>query len=97
MVRWLYFETLDALSKWLEEVISLHERWGEREELDAYRETLKMVREFSGYLYSRKCFGYILAICPAERYLGVDVIALCKDGDTIRAVDVEEWLEYADL
>ena len=92
MVRWLYFEGREALEKWLEEVISLHEKHGHRYEVEEYGRVLKLARRFGEYIYSRKCFGYFLIISNH-----VDLIALCREGEVIQPVDVEEWLEYADL
>jgi hypothetical protein len=92
MVRWLYFEGMDALRKWLEEVIELHDKWRETDVSNEYRRVLKLAMEFKSYIYSRKCFGYMLILCERAR-----IVALCRDGDTITPVDVEEWLEYADL
>jgi hypothetical protein len=92
MVSWLYFEGADAFEKWVKEVISHHERWGHTDTAREYKKALKTVKRFNEYIYSRKCFGYILVICDH-----VDVIALCKNGEVIEPVDIEEWLEYADL
>jgi hypothetical protein len=92
MVSWLYFEGIDALRKWLEEVISAHEKLGHREEVEEYSRVMNIANEFSSYIYSRKCFGYMLVICDH-----VELIAMCKEGELIQPVDVEEWLEYADL
>jgi hypothetical protein len=92
MVRWFYFESIEALTKWIEEVINAHERWGEKDVSKGYREALKLIKRFDEYVYSRKCFGYFLLICK-----NIDIVALCRDGEVLKPVDVEEWLEYADL
>jgi hypothetical protein len=92
MARWHYFEDIGSLMKWLKEVIELHERWSEHDIARKYRYALKLAKRFEGFLYSSKCFGYLLMICSH-----VNIVALCRDGDTIKPVDVEEWLEYADL
>ncbi len=92
MVRWFYFEGRDALERWLEEVINLHEKYGHKYESEEYGRALRLIRRFGEYIYSRKCFGYLLLLCNH-----VDVVALCRNGEVIQPVDVEEWLEYADL
>jgi hypothetical protein len=92
VATWLYFENTQALAKWLEEVIMLHERWGHNDWAREYRDVLKIVKQFDSYVYSRKCFGYFLLICDH-----IVVVALCRDGEVLKPVDVEEWLEYADL
>jgi len=92
MARWHYFEDLGSLMKWLKEVIELHERWGENDIARRYRYAMRLARRFEGFLFSSKCSGYILVVCGR-----VGIIALCKDGDTVKPVDVEEWLEDYDL
>ena len=92
MARWLYFERADELEKWMEEVISMHERWGHTKWLKKYRRALDYVKRFTRHPYSLRCTGYILIIC-----YNIDVIAVCRDGETIQHVDVREWLEEHDI
>jgi hypothetical protein len=92
MVSWFYFEGIDALRKWLGEVIRVHKELHHKEEVEEYSRVLEIANEFGSYIYSRRCFAYMLVICDRTR-----LIAMCRDGEFIRPVDVEEWLEYADL
>jgi hypothetical protein len=92
MARWHYFEDLRSLMKWLKEVIEQHKRWNENDIARRYRYAMRLARRFKDFMFSSKCSGYILVACGRA-----GIIALCKDGDTIKPVDVEEWLEDYDL